>query len=692
MPTNQVSIRVQTDGKAEVKNDFRDIGQAGVDAQTAIQRASDQTGAAVDRQMAKWKQMAAAAKDAEAIQGRQDSFNALLGVGGGSGKSAEEAAAVFASAANANAKLSTVQLQELAHSARGLFDTIAAGGSPTRALAMESGRLAQVLGTGPGGLGANMKAIGALALTWAAPAGVLALLAGGVALWAFHMHAAKAEAEQLQKAVDGLGQTQRAGMEAINHAIEFSEKYKVSNDNLFTSLEHVITNQGSMNDIVKRGIGVTDDMARAARDRAEAERLLTVEMLRQAAAEATKRAGAAKKDLRGFQTQADLKGAFVAFGLAGSADAIGAGQQAAADYMKTSGGDHMKDVIKSETDLASALNSQADALAKATLTVTVRNADAEAAARKAAEDAKKRAEEAKRQQAAQEKLQGIHDTVRLDIAKAGGKDSPEGAAAEYMARQQQLIDTLTKQYVEALVPAARARALAEQDVGRIMLAETQAAQVAIVKSSEGIKLTLAWQAELAKNPPIYNANADALADLGKVEEKVFDTMADSLSSGATSWKSFGDTVKGVVGDLVQEFEKLLVFNPIENWLFGGGGPFSVSGYQPKPTVTGVGNFITSLFGHLAGGTDNWPGGLSWVGEKGPELVNLPKGAQVFPSAKSMAMAGGHTFNVSIDARGADASAARNMELALRQFEARLPGIITSTVNDGISRRRIRLAG
>jgi phage-related minor tail protein len=44
--------------------------------------------------------------------------------------------------------------------------------------------------------------------------------------------------------------------------------------------------------------------------------------------------------------------------------------------------------------------------------------------------------------------------------------------------------------------------------------------------------------------------------------------------------------------------------------------------------------------HLARGTDRWPGGWSWVGEEGPELVNLPRGASVVPAGQSAAMAGG----------------------------------------------------
>lgn len=43
--------------------------------------------------------------------------------------------------------------------------------------------------------------------------------------------------------------------------------------------------------------------------------------------------------------------------------------------------------------------------------------------------------------------------------------------------------------------------------------------------------------------------------------------------------------------------------------------------------------VSSAFGigHNANGTTNWRGGLTWVGERGKELVNLPRGSQVVPN-------------------------------------------------------------
>ncbi|HEV7436878.1 MAG TPA: phage tail tape measure protein, partial [Pseudorhizobium sp.] len=63
-------------------------------------------------------------------------------------------------------------------------------------------------------------------------------------------------------------------------------------------------------------------------------------------------------------------------------------------------------------------------------------------------------------------------------------------------------------------------------------------------------------------------------------------------------------------------------------LFGGGGNPSLAKYLP----------LTGLF---ADGTNYAPGGMALVGERGPELINLPQGSQVFDTNRSARMMGGN---------------------------------------------------
>ncbi len=53
-------------------------------------------------------------------------------------------------------------------------------------------------------------------------------------------------------------------------------------------------------------------------------------------------------------------------------------------------------------------------------------------------------------------------------------------------------------------------------------------------------------------------------------------------------------------------------------------------------------------GRNARGTSYWRGGLTWVGEEGPELIDLPQGAKIHPADKARRSAGGDTFIFNVD--------------------------------------------
>lgn len=53
------------------------------------------------------------------------------------------------------------------------------------------------------------------------------------------------------------------------------------------------------------------------------------------------------------------------------------------------------------------------------------------------------------------------------------------------------------------------------------------------------------------------------------------------------------------------------------------------------TINGAGNQVN--VGRNALGTNSWRGGLTWVGESGPELLNVPSGSQIYSNKKSREM-------------------------------------------------------
>lgn len=68
------------------------------------------------------------------------------------------------------------------------------------------------------------------------------------------------------------------------------------------------------------------------------------------------------------------------------------------------------------------------------------------------------------------------------------------------------------------------------------------------------------------------------------------------------------------------------------------------GLQPKQEVVRWVHMdedeIRRLMGYNAAGTSDWRGGLTWVGEAGPELVRLPQHSQILSNQESRALAGG----------------------------------------------------
>lgn len=81
--------------------------------------------------------------------------------------------------------------------------------------------------------------------------------------------------------------------------------------------------------------------------------------------------------------------------------------------------------------------------------------------------------------------------------------------------------------------------------------------------------------------------------------------------------------------------------------------------------------IFSGFPGFAGGTDDAPGGFSWVAEQGPELVNLPAGSSVTPM--SSLRPGGGDQHFYIDAKGAELGVEEKIVRALQAAEPRFIG-------------------
>jgi hypothetical protein len=142
------------------------------------------------------------------------------------------------------------------------------------------------------------------------------------------------------------------------------------------------------------------------------------------------------------------------------------------------------------------------------------------------------------------------------------------------------------------------------------------------------------------------------SEVAQTLQSNFNSMFDSFLNGTFNAR---DAVKKLLADLAKMAMNKL-FTQLLGSAFGGGSPLSFLGGA-------------NVVGANANGTNNWRGGMTWVGERGKELVNLPKGSQVVPNRKIGGMVGGGmslapVYN--IDARGAQIGVAEQIGAAMRE--------------------------
>lgn len=211
----------------------------------------------------------------------------------------------------------------------------------------------------------------------------------------------------------------------------------------------------------------------------------------------------------------------------------------------------------------------------------------------------------------------LPDLNTKGIGDISGGDAAGGGSAK-LSKYQETIRTLNGD-IEQLKNTMGQTALAEQ----IWNAQRQAGVTA--SSLQGQKIAgLVTELERLKTQ-------DAAIDRFKGQ------LGDMFSSIVTGSESARSALSNFFASLASNLANG-AFTSFLGSLGGGGGFWgSVAG------ILGGG-----AIGANANGTSGWRGGLSWVGERGPELVSMPRGAQVLSNRESMNMMGGAAQRVHLD--------------------------------------------
>ena len=126
----------------------------------------------------------------------------------------------------------------------------------------------------------------------------------------------------------------------------------------------------------------------------------------------------------------------------------------------------------------------------------------------------------------------------------------------------------------------------------------------------------------------------------KIKE-TFGGIKDSIVGAFNSAKDAVGSFFSWIGDKLSWLDNKVESIPILGSVYKGG----------KALVGGAADFIGSLIGGNALGTSYWKGGLTRVGERGGEILNLPSGTQIIPHDVSKRVAGGQTVKVYVTVQG-----------------------------------------
>jgi TP901 family phage tail tape measure protein len=297
------------------------------------------------------------------------------------------------------------------------------------------------------------------------------------------------------------------------------------------------------------------------------------------------------------------------------------------------------------------------------------------------------------------KLQGLGAAFAKFWAdvKAGGVAAAKAAGASVDAPGIAAAKNAIDAYVASTQKRIAAMTAEAQAIGRSTFEtakEKIALEAAAIAKANHITVTEALQKKLTDLANAYAAMADRIEGKRVWEStrtaaeqfgRTMEDLSGKLSRGSINWDTYnravvqaqqklvqadpiaqgiGQTLESAFDKAIQggtkfsdicaqlgrDLLKLMANQAFKMLLMGNGGQQGILGSIMgglAGAFSGGGGVLAGGkalgqggIGHNALGTKNWKGGLTWVGERGPEIVDLPRGARVHPNNIAEGMAGG----------------------------------------------------
>lgn len=269
------------------------------------------------------------------------------------------------------------------------------------------------------------------------------------------------------------------------------------------------------------------------------------------------------------------------------------------------------------------------------------------------------------------KNQELVKSVNIDIANGAKLTGNVGTEIKNNVEKTEKLKKVTQEWLDLMFAKSRDKAVSGLSTDSGLTNTNNAAEV-IQKKAQAAQLAnlKTFITEYNRKLEQFSNDANAIIKNGLVSGLggIGEEIGGALASGENALEAFGNSVLSTVGSVLVQFGKLTIAAGVASLALKNalklGNPFAA--IAAGVALVAIGSLVSGLSSGgsnnsnsdsgstrprkipgFANGVRDFTGGLAVVGERGPELVNLPTGSSVIPNHNLSSFGGGDiVFNVS----------------------------------------------
>ena len=225
-------------------------------------------------------------------------------------------------------------------------------------------------------------------------------------------------------------------------------------------------------------------------------------------------------------------------------------------------------------------------------------------------------------------------------------------------QQRDELGTMSEEEAQAVIDAAKEKRdetiAAAEEMHKKVISEAQAQAGEHVNQVDWETGEIKSKWEVMKEGVVEKAKEmkEGVLEWAKEQADKFNERIDAMRSKIDEWREKAEDMRKTAKEKFTNIKESIEdnFGKVKEAIDGGIGKIKEWNQMSfKDKVASVKTTVTQVFqtigqkvvGRNAHGTNYWRGGLTWVGEQGRELVDLPRGSKVYSNQKSEEMVRGN---------------------------------------------------